>query len=1157
MTNDNPGGSEYDVDAPGAVIGAIGDRAQVTQRIEQTYNIYPASKDRPRITASLKMPLETLLKPHRLFGGREDELAALNHFVAQRTSGYLFVTGPSGYGKSALLANWIKGLAAQNQPVVYHFINRSGGNGDEAGTLEDLCEQLAAGHDLAGTLTESVPRLRRLYPRLLQIPPEEGDKVVVVLDGLDEARDWEPGYDLFPEPLPQGVFVVFSARTIAGKDWLADLRFPPGFKDQITLATLDLAGTGRLLSAALGAGPDWATQPGAAQAAHTVSGGDPYYLNYLLQDILGGAITSLDDLGEQPSGLGDYLDQWWNELLKAAKEKPVRDLLGYLLVAKGPLTRADLSDIGEDDELDAWTVDGALGETRRHLLGDDEEGYTLSHRRFQRYVAERRIPESAQKTYRDRLLDYCARWQETESTYALAHYVQHLRDTVKENVQDTEKAEQAVHLILTMVKDVQYLAAKSFILRPAAYEADLQLALESAPRDDELKALKQAIGKNAHLLTGFKTSAGVLATIMSRLYSDERLVAMYLRHARSLEHPYLKPYWPMPELDPALIRTVALPYGIYAGGTVALGGNCQWAAVGIGADGFIEVFDIVSGSWLSRLEGHSEPVVKVVFDRAGSQMASADSGGRIRVWDTTSWQPTRELKRDSAGISALAFDRAGENLVSGTQDGTIRIWNVNAERILKTLDLHNDQARQEKQVTAVAIYGLGQQVASGDAGGRVSVVDIESERQLFALPGLGWVNALRFSEDGAQLVISHGRWSPENEVWSLETWDLVTNQRKLSVQGEVYAHTFQGGSALDEYGQRFAHADGTGPILVYDTSTGEQIHTLLGHPRGAESISFGQSHHWLTSFGDGHLRVWNTDLSQQGMAKRNHVDWIRTAGFSLDGRLVVSAGNSGELLVRDINEGGKPLQSFAHASAIELAKFATNDQQVVTVDFSREIRVWDLTLRSSRLVAEVPKDSNYPVLPKIALDFGGRHLATVIDDGIQVIDLDLGTCVQQRSGLGHSIIGLAFDGPGEQLVFLSRDGIVRIWEWSSRRDLRILTDRYVEDFASLAVDAAGQRAAFGGYHGSLQMWDVKSGRRLYTVDTQMGYLGALAFNPDGCLLASGDSNGHVAIWDTKNGHPVSEIRIDEGVMQIDWHPKGCLMAIAGVGGLHVLHYADH
>jgi hypothetical protein len=33
--------------------------------------------DKARITASLKAPLDTLLKPHRLFGGRDEELACL------------------------------------------------------------------------------------------------------------------------------------------------------------------------------------------------------------------------------------------------------------------------------------------------------------------------------------------------------------------------------------------------------------------------------------------------------------------------------------------------------------------------------------------------------------------------------------------------------------------------------------------------------------------------------------------------------------------------------------------------------------------------------------------------------------------------------------------------------------------------------------------------------------------------------------------------------------------------------------------------------------------------------------------------------------------------------------------------------------------------
>ena len=45
--------------------------------------------------------------------------------------------------------------------------------------------------------------------------------MIVILDGLDEVSEWTMKSDLFPGELPFGVYVVFSARDVVGRDWLS------------------------------------------------------------------------------------------------------------------------------------------------------------------------------------------------------------------------------------------------------------------------------------------------------------------------------------------------------------------------------------------------------------------------------------------------------------------------------------------------------------------------------------------------------------------------------------------------------------------------------------------------------------------------------------------------------------------------------------------------------------------------------------------------------------------------------------------------------------------------------------------------------------------------------------------------------------------------
>ncbi|HJW12277.1 MAG TPA: hypothetical protein VJ598_10845, partial [Albitalea sp.] len=108
------------------------------------------------VTTPYRHRLDRLMAQARetLFGGRGDELAWLDGAVAAGTSGHVFVSGESGSGKTALLANWVRRLL--ERPVAkpgemalrlaYVFINRDAELADQPAVLHLLCHQLLRAH---------------------------------------------------------------------------------------------------------------------------------------------------------------------------------------------------------------------------------------------------------------------------------------------------------------------------------------------------------------------------------------------------------------------------------------------------------------------------------------------------------------------------------------------------------------------------------------------------------------------------------------------------------------------------------------------------------------------------------------------------------------------------------------------------------------------------------------------------------------------------------------------------------------------------------------------------------------------------------------------------------------------------------------------------
>lgn len=149
-----------------------------------------------------------------------------------------------------------------------------------------------------------------------------------------------------------------------------------------------------------------------------------------MRDIEARKIQSRADLERQPAGVDDYLKLWWQEIEESVEQDNVRDLLGYLLVARGALKRKELATIAKNDKLDSFNVGPAITRIDRYLVGGDEAGYRLCHPRFQKYIAEQVVTADDQAPYIERLLAYCAAWKTNDSSYAVRHYARHLLDAL-------------------------------------------------------------------------------------------------------------------------------------------------------------------------------------------------------------------------------------------------------------------------------------------------------------------------------------------------------------------------------------------------------------------------------------------------------------------------------------------------------------------------------------------------------------------------------------------------------------------------------------------------------------------------------------------------------------------------------------------------------
>ncbi len=288
----------------------------------------------------------------QLFVGRSEETQVLDNFLQESSSGVMLVKAEAGFGKTALLANWLASRRDNEYFIAYHFFSQRDDKTRSAkSAYRNLLRQL---HNYYELYHEQQPReLDELQAALYNILRERGareDKpLVIVIDALDELNKVEIPFSLpFLTALPNNVFVIASARASEAEE-------PKYLQNWIEKSrSLHLK---RLPKIALA---DWLKRTGKGELAlfaddahfmvqlDEITQGFPLYLSYLVDELRGAAKQALDVrsvLAQTPKGFDKYVKQQLKRLDELELPDEKWQFFALLAQAKGMLGKDDIKTI--------------------------------------------------------------------------------------------------------------------------------------------------------------------------------------------------------------------------------------------------------------------------------------------------------------------------------------------------------------------------------------------------------------------------------------------------------------------------------------------------------------------------------------------------------------------------------------------------------------------------------------------------------------------------------------------------------------------------------------------------------------------------------------------------------------------------------------------
>ncbi|MEQ9238893.1 MAG: SMEK domain-containing protein [Coleofasciculus sp. E2-BRE-01] len=369
---------------------------------------------------------QTISEYTQLFVGREEERQKLARFLQENSSGLFLVTAPAGFGKTALLANWVKEWQHKDCDIAYHFFNEI--TRSVASGYRNLIRQLDADNEFAYDLSSNnKDDLRKILYNVLRAGRQTEKPLIIVIDGLDEAG--ETFLPPFPNPLPENVFVIASARAEEGQDQ----KYLEGWTDNCKPLHLE-----RLSKSAIA---QWLREAGNVELAgfaddtslvsqlDKITDGFPLYLSYLIDDLCHHAPKHIQNIQELLAQTPKSFEAYVQQQIKRLDELDLPDerwqFFALLAVAKGALTKEDIKAVTKmrDRQLRQMHLCWQVTRWIRITAGNS---YAFAHPLLGTTFTAH-LGDDAEDAWQ-KLINYCSRWQEHKSYYALRYYPEHLRE---------------------------------------------------------------------------------------------------------------------------------------------------------------------------------------------------------------------------------------------------------------------------------------------------------------------------------------------------------------------------------------------------------------------------------------------------------------------------------------------------------------------------------------------------------------------------------------------------------------------------------------------------------------------------------------------------------------------------------------------------------
>ncbi|UKZ48459.1 hypothetical protein TrVGV298_002684 [Trichoderma virens] len=542
----------------------------------------------------------------------------------------------------------------------------------------------------------------------------------------------------------------------------------------------------------------------------------------------------------------------------------------------------------------------------------------------------------------------------------------------------------------------------------------------------------------------------------------------------------------------------------------------------------------ISSEWDACLQIHEVHVTPaaIAFSKDSKILVLALSNGTIKLWDTVTGTHISTLEGHDSKIRSIAISHDSTLLISISRD-VIKIWDTTTNSCIKVIE---DKTIQTKALVVLSHDSKLLGSASKDKPGYViKLWDTATYTCVMELKGHeSNITSMAFSQDSKVLASVSSR-------GTIKCYDTVTSSYISTLERRIETHS----TALFSHDLKTLATESRMDIKLWNVATGTCIATLEGHSDDITSLAFSCDSRMLASTSiDSDIRLWDITKKSSIAVFQGNSLWVVDFAFSHDSKLLASI-DSDTMKIWDLEIDVGHIQ---YPGLTDLTGFVDNGKILISTSNNRTFKLWDVSTGTFTAALEGYSSRH----GSIAVSYNSKMFAAAsVDSRIQLWDIKTSTRIANlkgfTKGIPSEISAIAFSHNSQLLASAtSANGNIKLWDIRTETCIKIL-----EGHSAAFSHDSTIFASVSGNGTGIKLWDTSTGTCISTL-SGLGIVMSGAFSHDSALFAaisyvnpiSGTAD--LKLWDVSTGRCAASAVISENASYyVTFNATGSSISTAG------------